>query len=306
MKFQVPKVPNVQNVVTRMLQVEADFGGKTRKISQWVEEHRSSIERNKQLVAANEYMQVLSIFLPDLLVRGMRGEAGNKLHEELRKHIKEEAHLRTAMYQQALQDTGYRWGVQKGVQVIEDIVRIFRDDYKWNWKQYFEEANAKKKTNFPKDKVLEVKYIGFKVRDLALSSFNKNYAANDRHVVRVITRLGFLNYGFELLGDDSIEMGTETSNEKNYLFLHRLILHLSALAGDEFSPSDLDRVFWHFGRSQCGAKPQCGDCPVVEICPTGAGRMGKFRRLLDAAEERIRQTGGVKHDDFWASLETTA
>lgn len=29
----------------------------------------------------------------------------------------------------------------------------------------------------------------------------------------------------------------------------------------------------------------------------------RFRRLLDAAEERIRQTGGVKHDDFWASLE---
>lgn len=28
--------------------------------------------------------------------------------------------------------------------------------------------------------------------------------------------------------------------------------------------------------------------------------------LLDAAEERIRQTGRVKHDDFWASLETTA
>ena len=31
----------------------------------------------------------------------------------------------------------------------------------------------------------------------------------------------------------------------------------------------------------------------------------RFRRLLDAAEERIRQTGGVNHDDFWASLETT-
>ena len=29
----------------------------------------------------------------------------------------------------------------------------------------------------------------------------------------------------------------------------------------------------------------------------------RFRRLLDAAEKRIRQTGGVNHDDFWASLE---
>jgi hypothetical protein len=33
--------------------------------------------------------------------------------------------------------------------------------------------------------------------------------------------------------------------------------------------------------------------------------VARFRRLLDAAEERIRQTGGVTHDDFWASLETT-
>ena len=31
----------------------------------------------------------------------------------------------------------------------------------------------------------------------------------------------------------------------------------------------------------------------------------RFRRLLDAAEERIQQPGGVKHDDFWASLKTT-
>ncbi|MBL7064189.1 MAG: hypothetical protein ISS49_08295 [Anaerolineae bacterium] len=27
--------------------------------------------------------------------------------------------------------------------------------------------------------------------------------------------------------------------------------------------------------------------------------VARFRRLLDAAEERIQQTGGVKHDDFW-------
>ena len=29
--------------------------------------------------------------------------------------------------------------------------------------------------------------------------------------------------------------------------------------------------------------------------------VARFRRLLDGAEERIRQTGGVKHDDCWAS-----
>ncbi len=30
----------------------------------------------------------------------------------------------------------------------------------------------------------------------------------------------------------------------------------------------------------------------------------KFRRLLDAAEQRIQQTGGVDHEDLWSSLDT--
>ena len=28
----------------------------------------------------------------------------------------------------------------------------------------------------------------------------------------------------------------------------------------------------------------------------------RFRRLLDAAEKRIRQTGGIKHKSFWKSV----
>lgn len=31
----------------------------------------------------------------------------------------------------------------------------------------------------------------------------------------------------------------------------------------------------------------------------------KFRRLLNAAEQRIQKTGGVKHKDFWKSVEAT-
>jgi len=30
----------------------------------------------------------------------------------------------------------------------------------------------------------------------------------------------------------------------------------------------------------------------------------RFRRLLDAAEQRIQQTGGVGHEEFWKSLDT--
>jgi prevent-host-death family protein len=31
----------------------------------------------------------------------------------------------------------------------------------------------------------------------------------------------------------------------------------------------------------------------------------RFRRLLDAAERRIQQTGGIRHEDFWQSFDTT-
>lgn len=29
----------------------------------------------------------------------------------------------------------------------------------------------------------------------------------------------------------------------------------------------------------------------------------RFRRLLDAAEQRIQETGGVRHEDFWKSFD---
>ena len=32
----------------------------------------------------------------------------------------------------------------------------------------------------------------------------------------------------------------------------------------------------------------------------------RFRRLLDAAEQRIQQTGGVGHEEFWKSFNTAA
>jgi prevent-host-death family protein len=31
----------------------------------------------------------------------------------------------------------------------------------------------------------------------------------------------------------------------------------------------------------------------------------KFRRLLDAAEQRIIKTGGIKHEEFWKSVEAS-
>ena len=29
----------------------------------------------------------------------------------------------------------------------------------------------------------------------------------------------------------------------------------------------------------------------------------KFRRLIEAADQRVKETGGIKHEDFWRSVD---
>lgn len=31
----------------------------------------------------------------------------------------------------------------------------------------------------------------------------------------------------------------------------------------------------------------------------------RFRQLIEAADQRIKETGGIKHDDFWQSVGAT-
>jgi endonuclease III len=70
-------------------------------------------------------------------------------------------------------------------------------------------------------------------------------------------------------------MGNNPGNEKNYLFLHRLFVSLSDITEGKYTPVDLDRILWHFGRSHCGAESMCGTCPIGGDCPTGKYRTTK-------------------------------
>lgn len=143
---------------------------------------------------------------------------------------------------------------------------------KWNWKLYFDRVERGKEKNFRDDILLKIHNVGPKVRDLALSNFNPNYAAFDLHVVRVIARIGLLAYGWDVTGDRSVEFGTNPSDNDNYLFLHKLFLHMSDLCGGGFTPVDLDRVFWHLGRCKCKAITNCATCPIRVACLTGNKR----------------------------------
>lgn len=269
------ELPDVNNTISEIIEIESSFEGKTKTIKEWVEDHRQAIKKNKQLIkdkSEESDIEILISILGNLLLRAMWGEKGTKINNELRKSIIIKDDLTYENYKESLIKAQYRWGADKGANVISGVVEIFNDKYKWDFEKYFNQAEKYHETNFQKDPLLEIKNISFKVRDLALSSFNKNYVANDLHVVRVITRIGFLNYGFDLLNDRNLEMGNNPANGKNYLFLHKLVLKISKLTNNEYSPADLDRIFWSFGRTICGAKTKCDKCPITISCLTGHSR----------------------------------
>ena len=144
---------------------------------------------------------------------------------------------------------------------LKEVSSHFKKDSQENFDEYFEKAKEEHKNNFPDDDFLKIKGVGFKVRDLALSCFLKEYSANDFHVVDVLVRTGLILYGY---GD--LNFGTNPNDEKNYLFLRNLIVKISKQA--HYSPGEIDRIFWHFGRAICKNKPLCEECPIKNICLT--------------------------------------
>jgi hypothetical protein len=269
-------LPDINKIILKVSRIESAFGGETKSINSWVEEHRKCIKNNQRLVkkqSEKNDIKILLSILRDMLVRAMTGEKGELVHTELSKVIKKKSDLNSKNYRKALNAAKYRWGAENGCEVIENIVIFFDRKLNWKWNKYFNEADKNRYSNFVDDDLLKIKNIGFKLRDLTLSSFNQHYAAFDTHVTRVPTRIGLLNYGFELLNDQNFEMGNDPSNEKNYLFLHRLFIKLSQMTDEKYSVADLDRIFWHFGKTMCSSKPKCNKCSIATDCLTGKYRV---------------------------------
>lgn len=267
-------IPEVDRTLEMLTAVESRFEGRMQPISSWVTEHRNEMKRNRILLAERSDTSdivILNIILRDLLVRAIKGEMGQKVYRELIATIRTKADLKESNYQSILDNSNYRWKVA-GSKVISDVIACLNTELLWDWTAYIQKAEEQKENNYQDDPFLRIKNISFKLRDLALSNFSPYYAAFDLHVTRVLTRMGWLNYGFSLVNDADLEMGNNPGSEKNYLFLHGLFILLSNMTKGKYSPVDLDRIFWHVGRSKCGAKTKCHSCPVKAECPTGKHR----------------------------------
>ena len=265
-------LPDINDVINKLVDIESSFDGKKQSIALWIQDQRNDIRDNIELInnkSEENDIKILLIFVHNMLVRAMKGEKGVAIYNELQKRIKSRSDLTDDNYKSALEEASYRWGSEKGVAVISGIVKYFEETLDWDWNQYLSLADENRKTNFLDDEILKIKNIGYKLRDLALSSFNPHYAAFDLHVSRVPTRLGLLNYGYDLLKDSKLEMGNNPGNVKNYLFLHKLFMKLSQITNNKYLAVDFDRIFWHFGKTICGSKPKCDICPVKPLCLTG-------------------------------------
>lgn len=269
------ELPSFEMAAERILPIKSKFGNRSLTIKEWVAEHRTKIRDMSHWISVDNpevNLNILKMFLVDLLMKSMNGERGTKLKENIDVYIHDFKDLNKATFAKIIVQSSYRWG-NSGVDTMLGIVNCYNKDLKRKWESYFNLAEKNYYNNFPEDPFLKIKNIGFKVRDLTLSNFNDKYIANDLQIVRVSTRLGLLNLGFPLLKDKSLEMGNNPSNPKNYLFLHKLFIDISRSTNNKYSPVDMDRIFWHFGRTICSDNPECKKCPINNICLTGRYRI---------------------------------
>lgn len=263
------EVPNIVSVLNTMMSVKSKFNDQEETISYWIDESRNDLLKNKKLLTggAKNDIKILIILYRDLLMRAMKGERSEHMTAAMTKHINSKSDLNKKTFEKIVSDCHYRWH-KDGIQVMEDVADYFKL-IDWDWTKYFELAEKHAVDNFLEDKLLKIGHIGYKVRDLAISNFNENFIAADIHIVRVTTRIGLMNYGYSFLPDSKFEMGNNPLDNKHYLFMHKLFWKLSKMTRGKYSLADIDRVFWHFGRTICQSTPQCKICPISKKCLTG-------------------------------------
>ncbi len=272
------ELPDVCTTLERLMPLQSRFDSRTLPIEEWVQEQRKQIVKNLALTrnrSDEEDVEMLRIFFRELLMRNIVGEGGKRIYQALCETVRTKDDLTQGNLEEVLKRGQYRWGIDVGSRVMKAVVTYFRDGLRWNWQAYLQEADRAKEWNFPDDPLLKIKNVKFKVRDLALSNFNSNYAAFDLHVMRVVSRIGLVAYGWELSADTQIDFGTNPSTRENYLFFHRLFRRLAGLSKGRFTPVDLDRIFWHLGRCKCKKETGCETCPIRDVCLTGRQRCPK-------------------------------
>ena len=120
-------IPNVNVAFKKIVKVNSEFDNETKPISEWLRSYRVNIKSNRKLLKTKSDkndITILIIILREILVRAIKGEAGERVFESLKRHIKTKDDLYEKNYETLLKEAKYRWGAVEGSKTIEDIVKF--------------------------------------------------------------------------------------------------------------------------------------------------------------------------------------
>jgi endonuclease III len=254
------KVPEPSDVLAGIANVPAKIGDDKRTIADWRDCYCEELRTARQKPS----LSIFNRFVNSLLERAMSGESWQRRLEVFQKTFVSFEAVTDESVSNALDEVGYRFP-NDGLAVVMKAKEIVTAPT-FTWSSYIEEAEKFYETDFPNDQFLLIKNVAFKTRDLALSELSDHFAAMDLHVVRVITRTGLLVHGY-----GNKDISTNVSEKNAYMFFHNLILKLARRTGwpeSGYSPGEIDRMIWSFGRTLCKARPNCVSCPLAGSCLT--------------------------------------
>lgn len=222
--------------------------GVWRTVQKNVEDQMTEIQQNSRLNNSKKFR----VFIGKFLYVQIRSEKADRVMKylESKYNTPNELAIADPYYLITIfRNLGYRFPDR--ARTLIAISKILRDRFNSNIDDYIKFVDG----NYSKDPILQVKGVGYKTRDIALSSFTTEYSLVDVHISNVLSRTGLILraylYGFKLT--------TNRSDVNDYLEITRLLSKLSGEAG--MLPFELDQTLWFFGQAYCTPK-KCEKCPV--------------------------------------------
>lgn len=241
-----------------ILGIETVAFGKLQNIQSFVDDIRADIERNRKLLIKNDEqskLRILKIFFRDIIQKGVPGETCLRVEKLLDEKIKSFEDLKVENYKFVMNNSGYRF--PNDFTIWDEMKKIIENKFKWDWLKYINLAEENYHDNFRDDPFLKIKGVGINVRNLALSNFSPYFPKIDKHVGEVFSRLQISKL---VIGKDIPPSWYKTEK------LQPLFVAISSKCNKKYSETDLDRIFWHFGREICTDKPQCNRCKIRKYC----------------------------------------
>jgi len=140
--------------------------------------------------------------------------------------------------------SSYRWGSWQATYVLIGARSIIKPEND-GFDKYIKTAKEKSEDNdFDDDKLLQLKFVGLKVRDLALTQFLDEYIAIDQNIKNVIMKTGLIRY-YNQRFNETVPENPDLSSRKQYKSVWKMLRQICRTMN--VAPRKLDRVLWHFG-----------------------------------------------------------